>query len=141
MVFMLSTNHMPEYKKITRSIEVTVMPVYIDDESSPSDSHYVWAYHVRIANKGENIVQLISRHWRITDGNGITQEVRGPGVVGQQPTLKPGATYEYTSGVPLSTPTGIMSGRYEMMNQDGEFFDVEIPAFSLDSDEQIRKPN
>lgn len=132
---------MAEFKKITNSIEVTARPVYIENESLPMDSYYVWAYHIKLENMGEIAVQLISRHWKITDGNGLIQEVKGPGVIGQQPMLKPGATFEYTSGTHLNTPTGIMFGSYEMMDEDGNFFNIEIPAFSLDSSDQIKRPN
>src|SRR5690349_22802887 len=86
------------YSETTRSIKVTVKPFYLEDQSSPGDNHYVWAYHVRIENHGGETVQLRRRHWRITDGLGRVQEVRGPGVVGEQPVLQPGGTYEYTSG-------------------------------------------
>ena len=121
------------YAQTTRSIMVTVKPFYLEDQSSPAENHYVWAYHVRIENQGGETVQLRRRHWRITDGLGRVQEVRGPGVVGEQPVLHPGETYEYTSGTPLSTPSGIMVGSYEMETPQGESFAVAIPAFSLDS--------
>ena len=121
------------YEKTTQEISVTVHPFYLDDQSAPDEEHYVWAYRVSIENCGEKTVQLINRHWRITDKMGRLQEVKGPGVVGEQPTLKPGDTYEYTSGTPLPTPSGIMMGSYEMESEEGVRFDVEIPAFSLDS--------
>jgi len=121
------------YTETTRSIKITVKPTYLEDQSSPTDNHYVWAYHVRIENGGEETVQLRRRHWRITDAIGRVQEVRGPGVIGEQPILGPGQTFEYTSGTPLSTPSGIMVGTYEMETPRGECFDVAIPAFSLDS--------
>jgi ApaG protein len=124
------------YKETTRSITITVEPTYLDDQSSPEESHYVWKYHVRIENNGEDTVQLRTRHWRITDAVGRVQEVRGPGVVGEQPVLKPGNAYEYTSGTPLPTPSGIMVGTYQMETQHGEKFDVRVPAFSLDSPHQ-----
>jgi ApaG protein len=126
---------------MTRSIRVSVEPLYLEDQSSPSDNHYVWAYQVKIQNEGEVTVQLLNRHWRITDAMGRVQEVRGPGVVGEQPTLKPGETFEYTSGTPLPTPSGIMVGTYEMETPAGERFDVAIPAFSLDSPYQKRQLN
>jgi len=129
------------YSETTRSIKVTVKPVYLEDQSAPADNHYVWAYHVRIENQGRETVQLRRRHWRITDGFGRIQEVRGPGVVGEQPLLAPGATYEYTSGTPLSTPTGIKVGTYEMETPQGESFAVAIPAFSLDSPHQSVRLN
>jgi ApaG protein len=121
------------YSETTRSIQVTVKPIYLEDQSTPADDHYVWAYHVRIENLGAETVQLRRRHWRITDAMGRVQEVRGPGVVGEQPVLAPGQSYEYTSGTPLSTPSGIMDGSYEMETGHGESFAVVIPAFSLDS--------
>jgi len=114
-------------------IRVTVKPHFLDDQSDPDDHHYVWAYSVRIENLGQERVQLLNRYWRITDGLGTVKEVRGAGVVGEQPVLKPGEAYEYTSGTPLSTPSGIMVGTYEMQRDDGRTFDVAIPAFSLDS--------
>ncbi len=127
------------YTDTTRSIQVTVEPIYLDDESAPDEDHYVWAYHVRIENRGREIVQLRSRHWRITDSFGRTQEVRGAGVVGEKPVLHPGDSFEYTSGTPLNTPSGIMVGSYRMVNADGEGFDVAIPAFSLDSPYQEKR--
>ncbi|WP_417423359.1 Co2+/Mg2+ efflux protein ApaG [Hoeflea sp.] len=120
------------YRALTRDIEVTVDPYYLEDQSDPGDGRYVWGYRVVIANYSDQIVQLRSRHWRITDENGIIDEVRGPGVVGEQPVLGPGDTYEYTSGCPLDTPSGVMVGSYQMQSSEGELFDVEIPAFSLD---------
>ena len=121
------------YIATTRHIRVTVRPVYLDDQSAPSDNHFVWAYHVTIENMGSETVQLIGRHWRITDARGELHEVRGPGVIGEQPVLEPGDTYEYTSGTPLATPSGIMDGEYQMENERGEMFDIAIPPFSLDS--------
>ena len=124
------------YEKTTNSIRVTVNPIYLEDQSSPSDDHYVWAYQVKIENQGRETVQLINRYWRITDSRGLVQEVRDAGVVGKQPTLKPGESFEYTSGTPLPTPSGIMVGSYEMEAVGGRRFDVAIPAFSLDSPHQ-----
>ncbi len=121
------------YHETTRSIRVTVEPFYLEDQSSPSDHHFVWAYQVRIENMGSDTVQLVNRYWHITDSLGRVQEVRGPGVVGEQPTLKPGESFEYTSGTPLPTPSGIMVGTYEMKSASGRRFDVAVPAFSLDS--------
>jgi ApaG protein len=129
------------YSETTRSIKVTVKPVYLDDQSSPSDNHYVWAYQVRIENHGTQTVQLRRRHWRITDGMGRIQEVRGPGVVGAQPVLAPGEAFEYQSGTPLATPSGIMVGTYEMETPEGDIFEVAIPAFSLDSPHQTVRLN
>jgi ApaG protein len=121
------------YEKTTDNIRISVEPSFLDDQSSPEDSRYVWAYKVRIENKGQETVRLRSRYWRITDSNGHVQEVSGEGVVGAQPTLKPGDNFEYTSGAPLATPSGFMVGNYTMEAVDGRAFKVEIPAFSLDS--------
>jgi ApaG protein len=129
------------YSATTRSIAVTVKPVYLEDQSSPRDNHYVWAYHVRIENRGGDTVQLRSRHWHITDALGRVQEVRGAGVVGEQPVLRPGQAFEYTSGTPLPTPSGIMTGTYQMETEGGEHFDIAIPAFSLDSPHQAARLN
>ena len=121
------------YRAETRSIEVKVTPKYVPERSSSEKGYYFWAYTIAIANHGRETVQLKTRHWRITDALGKLQEVRGPGVVGEQPVLKPGERFEYTSGVPLTTATGTMSGTYQMVTENGEQFDVEVPAFSLDS--------
>jgi len=126
---------------ITRGIRVTVESQYIPEQSQPRQGHYVFAYHVTIANEGNEIVQLRTRHWIITDGNGNVQEVRGEGVVGEQPTLAPGERFEYTSGVPLSTASGFMAGRYQMVSETGERFEIEVPAFSLDSPDSKRVLN
>ncbi len=120
------------YQKTTRSIQVTVIPIYLDDQSDPTENRYVWAYRVSLENKGSETVQLLTRYWNITDANGKVLEVRGDGVVGEQPILRPTEIFEYTSGTPLSTPSGIMVGSYRMKTSEGESFDVEIPAFSLD---------
>ena len=120
------------YQKITQSVEITVRPFYLDEQSEPEKSHFVWGYHVTIHNQGADTVQLLNRYWRITDALGKTQEVRGPGVVGEQPVLAPGESFEYTSGCPLSTTSGIMGGFYEMERDGGERFEVLIPTFSLD---------
>ncbi len=121
------------YQEVTRAIRITVKPFYLEEQSSPEDGHYVFAYKVRIENQGLKTVQLRNRHWRITDEMGRSQEVRGAGVVGEQPVLNPGDSFEYTSGTPLKTPSGIMVGSYDMETSDGEHFDAAIPAFSLDS--------
>ena len=124
------------YQETTDAIRVTVKPIYLEEQSSPTENHFVWAYQVRIENTGSETVQLLNRHWHITDSMGRQQEVRGAGVVGEQPTLAPGESFEYTSGTPLSTPSGIMVGSYEMERADGRRFNVAIPAFSLDSPHQ-----
>jgi ApaG protein len=120
------------YAETTDAITVTVEPIYLEEQSEPDENHFVWAYHVRIENHGQKTVQLLTRHWRITDSMGKMHEVRGDGVVGEQPVLAPGGAFEYTSGTPLSTPSGIMDGSYQMETDSGERFDVKIPAFSLD---------
>ena len=127
------------YELMTRGIRVIVESDYLEDQSRPEDDHYVWAYTVRIENASEEVVQLRTRHWRITDGMGRTREVRGAGVVGEQPVLRPGEQFEYTSGAPLPTPSGIMVGGYQMETSGGEFFDVDVPAFSLDSPHDVRR--
>lgn len=129
------------YRAVTHSIEVNVEPFFLDDRSDPSESRYVWAYRVTIANQSDEQVKLVSRYWHITDGRGRVEEVRGPGVVGEQPELNPGDSFQYTSGCPLSTPSGIMAGRYTMRNVRGETFDIEIPAFSLDMPSKTRTVN
>ena len=121
------------YTKTTRSVTITVRPEYLEDQSKPDENHYVWAYHIRIDNQGEQTVQLLTRYWRIVDSAGRAHEVRGPGVVGEQPVLKPGESFEYSSGTPLATPSGFMVGTYQMTTEGGQTFDVAIPAFSLDS--------
>lgn len=120
------------YRATTRAIQVTVEPSFLESESSPAENRYFWAYKIEIENQGDEVVQLRSRHWRITDANGHTEEVRGAGVVGKQPELKPGETFSYTSGCPLPTPSGIMVGTYQMQDARGEYFSIAIPAFSLD---------
>ncbi len=124
------------YSSITRSVRVTVNPIYLDEQSAPEENHYIWAYQVEIENLGQDVVRLLTRHWQITDSLGRMQEVRGAGVVGEQPILKPGERFRYTSGTPLPTPSGIMAGSYGMESASGEHFEVEIPAFSLDSPHQ-----
>jgi ApaG protein len=121
------------YSEITRAISVSVDPFYVEDQSEPAANRWVFGYRVVIENQGADAVQLISRHWRITDGHGRLVEVKGDGVVGEQPHLEPGQSFEYTSGTPLPTPSGIMTGTYQMQGADGLWFDVEIPAFSLDA--------
>ena len=121
------------YENTNETVSVSVHPVYLDEQSSPAESHYVWAYRVVISNKGKDTFQLRSRTWQIIDANGLLQEVRGPGVVGQSPTLDVGDVFEYTSGTSLRTPSGMMCGFYHAAMEDGRLFDIEIPAFSLDS--------
>ena len=121
------------YSEVTRAISVSVDPFYVENQSEPAENRWVFGYRVVIENQGADAVQLISRHWRIMDGLGRMVEVKGDGVVGEQPHLQPGESFEYTSGTPLATPTGIMTGTYQMQGADGLWFDVEIPAFSLDA--------
>jgi ApaG protein len=121
------------YHAVTRDIEVKVIPRYLAERSSPDNSYYFWSYTIEIKNGGAETVQLKTRHWKITDALGRQQEVRGAGVVGEEPVIKPGESFEYTSGVPLPTPSGFMLGTYGMVTSAGEKFDIAIPAFSLDS--------
>ncbi len=121
------------YHAKTKDIVVKVEPMFLDDHSDPGNHEYVWAYHVRIENEGAEAVQLRSREWQIIDSLGHQEKVSGPGVVGEQPVIQPGKSHEYVSGVPLHTPSGMMMGTYQMENKDGELFNVDIPAFSLDS--------
>lgn len=129
------------YKAVTRGIEVTAEPFYLEDQSEPEESRYVWGYRITIANNSSEKVQLRSRYWQITDGNGRIEEVRGAGVIGEQPTLNPGDSYQYSSGCPLGTTSGVMLGHYEMQTSDGNAFQVDIPAFSLDIPEARRTLN
>lgn len=129
------------YESVTRGIRVRVTPQYLEEQSSPEDSEFFWAYTIDIANESDDKVQLRSRVWRITDGVGQTEEVRGPGVVGETPIIEPGSSYSYTSGCPLRTPSGIMVGSYQMVDGEGQMFDVAIPAFSLDSPFMVRSVN
>ena len=120
------------YEAVTQEIRVSVRPQYLDDQSDPDADRFVWAYQVEITNDGDNTVQLQERTWHITDGNGVVERVHGPGVVGEQPILNPGDRFKYTSGCPLTTPSGFMAGHYTMVDDDGVRFDVEIPPFALD---------
>jgi ApaG protein len=129
------------FTKTTRHIKVTASPNFLAEHSEPHDGHYVWSYTIHLENFGDKQVQLLNRHWKITDAQGITQEVRGQGVIGEQPVLKPGDVFEYTSGTALKSPSGVMLGEYEMVTTDGERFEVEVPAFSLDSPYQMGRPN
>ncbi len=126
------------YRAETRDIEVTVEPYYLEEQSDPDDDRYVWGYRIVISNNSDIAVRLVTRYWHITDENGQVDEVNGPGVIGEQPLLKPGDTYEYSSGCPLDTPSGVMFGHYKMEGEDGSLFDVQIPAFSLDAPGQVR---
>ena len=120
------------FKATTHGVTVTVMPVYIDERSNPKDSQYFWAYRVVIENNSPQTLKLLTRYWKITDSNGHVEEVRGDGVIGEQPTLKEGENFSYTSGCPLATSSGIMVGSYTMQNDSGKMLEIAIPAFPLD---------
>lgn len=115
----------------TRGITVRVSVSYLPEQSEPQRGRWFWAYHIRIENEGDQPVQLLTRHWIITDGRGARHTVEGEGVVGEQPLIEPGASYDYVSGCPLATPTGAMQGSYQMIAADGVGFDVAIPKFAL----------
>jgi ApaG protein len=116
---------------VTRGVRVRVESEYAPDRSQPGSGQWFFLYTVTIANEGAETVQLLTRHWIITDGTGNVEEVRGPGVVGKQPTLRPGESFEYTSGCPLRTPFGVMEGTYQMVTEAGERFDAKIAPFTL----------
>ena len=129
------------YRTVTDGIAVSVEPFFLPEQSDPDGKRFVWAYRVTIENGSDETVQLLSRFWHITDGAGRVEEVRGPGVVGEQPVLNPGDSFQYTSGCPLSTPSGIMVGSYTMESAEGRRFDAAIPAFSLDLPNARRSVN
>lgn len=129
------------YAETTRGVRVVVAPRFLPEQSDPQRGRYVWAYAVRIENTGEETVQLISRHWIITDAHNRVEEVRGPGVVGEQPVLKPGESFEYASGCPLGATSGVMRGTYQMVTEKGEAFEAVVPAFSLHLPEATRRLN
>ena len=131
--------HSYVYERTTQNIRVAVKPTYLDDQSDPADSRYVWSYAVTIENLGKEAVQVISRYWHITDARGHVQEVRGPGVVGEQPVLEPGQSFEYSSGCPLPTPSGAMVGRYQLRLASGGSFEADIPMFLLESPYERRQ--
>lgn len=120
------------YRAVTRNIEVVAEPFYLEERSDPANGRFVWGYRITIVNQSAERVKLLSRFWRITDGTGKVEEVSGPGVVGEQPELGPGDSYQYSSGCPLPTPSGIMVGSYTMRGAQGDSFDIAVPAFSLD---------
>ncbi|WP_277978862.1 Co2+/Mg2+ efflux protein ApaG [Sphingomonas phyllosphaerae] len=115
----------------TGTVTVRVSVSYLPEQSEPARGRWFWAYHIRLENDGEGAVQLLTRHWVITDGNGARHTVEGEGVVGEQPLIAPGASYDYVSGCPLATPSGAMQGSYRMIAEDGHLFDVAIPRFAL----------
>ena len=127
------------YEAVTRGIRVRVTPQFLEHESD--EGRYFWAYTVVIENEGETAAQLKTRYWQITDAKGRVEEVRGPGVLGETPVLRPGESFTYTSGCPLREPSGVMVGRYGMIDADGVAFEVDIPAFSLDSPDGRRTVN
>jgi ApaG protein len=129
------------FTETTRAIRVTAQPQFLPDQSAPEQEHYVWAYTIEVENLGRETVQLLSRHWHITDARGQVQEVRGAGVIGEQPVLRPGESFRYTSGTALSAPSGLMHGEYEMQTAEGERFEIKVPAFSLDSPFQAIRAN
>jgi ApaG protein len=130
------------YEQETAGIMVRVEPTFLAAESAPADGRYVWGYAIEIENRRADPVQLVSRFWRITDENGLTQEVRGPGVIGQQPVIGPGQMFRYSSAAPLAAPSGVMLGAYSMLRVDnGEAFDIAVPLFALESPHQNRLAN
>lgn len=129
------------YEAETDGIIVRVRPMFMDEESSPEDDKFLWAYQIEIENRGKRTLQLMTRYWQITDSDGRIQEVRGEGVVGKQPVLRPGANFEYTSGCPLTTPSGMMQGAYQFEDEEGDFFEAKIPLFALDSPYDEHLPN
>ena len=129
------------YRAVTRQIVVTVEPNFMPERSVIDKGQYFWSYTIVITNTGNETLQLKTRHWIITDATGRRQEVRGEGVVGEQPVLAPGERFQYTSGVPLPTASGIMTGRYQMVSESGERFEIDVPTFSLDSPDSKRVLN
>ncbi len=129
------------YEQTTRHIRIVVRPQFLENQSQPDQGKFVWAYTITLENLSGDTVQLLTRHWIITDGIGHKQEVKGDGVIGEQPTLRPGDSFQYTSGCPLATPSGVMSGSYGMVDERGHIFDVVIPAFSLDSPYDVHSVN
>lgn len=127
------------YERSTRNIRVAVQPAFLDDQSDPGEQRFMWSYTVTIENKGAETVQLLARHWYITDGRGQVKEASGEGVVGAQPVIAPGQKFQYTSGCPLPTASGYMSGKYRMRSSSGEAFEAEIPAFLLESPHEQRQ--
>ena len=119
------------YAETTGAVIVRVSVSYLAEQSEPRRGRWFWAYHIRLENEGPHAVQLLTRHWIITDGRGARHSVEGEGVVGEQPLIEPGGSYDYVSGCPLATPTGAMQGSYRMVGEDGAVFDVAIPCFDL----------
>ena len=121
------------YRETTNYISVSVSPEYLYHQSEPSDNHFTWAYHVLIKNSGNVTIQILTRHWKITDIRGKSHEIVGDGLVGKQPVLKPGEVFQYSSGTPLSASSGFMSGSFLLISEKGELFNAVVPSFSLDS--------
>jgi len=138
---MAGARQIPSYEAVTDGVAVRVQPRFMHDESKPATGEYVWAYTVEIENGTGQTWQLMRRHWQIVDAEGRRQEVEGEGVVGQQPVLKPGEAFKYTSGTPLSAPSGVMGGSYHLQNEAEENLTVAIPTFSLDSPYDNAKPS
>ena len=131
----------PAYTAETEGVVVRVRPSYLAGQSDPAESRWVWAYQVEIVNLSGGPVQLVARRWTITDALGRVEEVRGPGVVGEQPVIEPGDSYAYASGCPLTTPSGSMVGAYFLQDAEGRMFEAAIPAFSLDVPDARRTLN
>ncbi|MGE0740423.1 MAG: Co2+/Mg2+ efflux protein ApaG [Hyphomonadaceae bacterium] len=130
------------YEQETSGLVVRVEPLFLPEESAPNESRFVWSYTIEIENRGAEPVKLVSRFWRITDENGLTQEVRGEGVIGQQPVIGPGQSFRYTSAAPLAAPSGVMMGAYSMQPvSGGDQFDIAVPLFALDSPHHSRLAN
>jgi len=130
------------FEQETAGVVVRAEPQFLATESAADQGRFVWAYTIEIENRSDNAVQLLSRYWRITDENGLIQEVRGEGVIGQQPVIEPGESFRYTSAAPLAAPSGLMSGAYSMRRVgDGTMFDIAVPAFPLDPPVQARLAN
>ena len=129
------------YEAVTRDVVVRVRPEYLSDQSEPEERRWVWAYHIEVENRGADTIQLLARRWLITDAMGRTEEVKGLGVVGEQPVIEPGKQFRYTSGCPLPTPSGVMQGSYRMVTEAQGQFDVTVPAFSLDVPNAARSMN
>jgi ApaG protein len=121
------------FEETTEGVHIAVQSYFLNEQSDPDEAQYVWAYRIRISNDGNVPVKLLNRHWIITDGHGGVHEVKGEGVIGEQPVIEPGTSFIYTSGTPLTTPSGFMRGSYEMRRADGGVFNAAVPAFSLDS--------
>jgi ApaG protein len=130
------------FERETEGVLIRALPEYLAEESEPDEGRFVWAYTIEIENHSPEAVQLISRFWRITDANGVTQEVQGDGVLGEQPVILPGQSFSYTSAAPLAAPSGLMMGSYSMIRlDDGASLDIPVPAFALDSPYQSQLAN